>query len=346
MKKHFFLLCVLLLLLFNANSTLPNATMPGYWNTGAGRSFVPLFAADAEHIGKIQMEKEFIAVHLYPGFAVVKGTYFMKNLTADSVAIHTGFPVNGTYSQDVVANVIFNDLYELQVFVDGRPITAEKLRTYEMTYANFADSGGVNDHYGNIFDQIDNFYYWKTTYPPNAITEITVYYIVNTSNAKVTRGYGRLDGCGFTYVLDSGEIWADNIDEGKIVIRLMDNLSFDDVYGVLPEGKLESNENDILLYDFNKLEPSPENNVVIRYAEVDDEFNFERKLSEKDELYSKIDMEEENNINQIEMKPVAKADFEVPDTFFGIPMGVVIGIGIGFAILISAGIFFLVKLIM
>lgn len=73
-----------------------NAAQPGVWNAGGG-GFNLLFPEDSSAFRKIQMQREAIAIQLYPGFGVVKGTYHMRNSTADTIKIKVGYPVQGVY---------------------------------------------------------------------------------------------------------------------------------------------------------------------------------------------------------------------------------------------------------
>ena len=76
---------------------LANAAQPGIWNAG-GKIFTMLYPEDSIAFKKVQMQQERIYIQLYKGFAVVKGTYILKNRSSESLKFKMGYPVNGIYS--------------------------------------------------------------------------------------------------------------------------------------------------------------------------------------------------------------------------------------------------------
>lgn len=117
---------------------------------------------------------------------------------------------------------------------------------------------------------------------------ITVYFIVNTNNTIFREGYNIETNNGFVYLLETGATWKQPIVEGEIRIKLMDDLSLNDIKGLSPDSIFKSNvKTGIFLTQFKNLSPTTDNNIVITYTENPDEFNFRDVLDREDELYNK-----------------------------------------------------------
>jgi hypothetical protein len=143
--KSFYLSIILFFVPF---VMLGNAAMPGMWSTGHGGRFIPLFKEDSVHLGKIQMQRELVLINLYPGFAAVKGEYWMYNTTDKPVTMRVGYPINGKYEAEMVENVMFNDLHKLRALINDQP-------------ANVIKAADRYDSVYRVLDkmQMDNWYY-------------------------------------------------------------------------------------------------------------------------------------------------------------------------------------------
>lgn len=264
------------LFLVSSAKLFSNVAMPGFWGNGSGVDFFPLFAEDSIYLGKIQMKSERIVVFLFPGYAVVKGTYKMYNSTNEEIQLTTGYPVNGNYSQRVVEYVHLNDLYELEVRVNGESKNTEKY--------------SVERELNSAFKEYESseWYIWKTTFAPLTTTEITVNFIVNTNDAVLRKGYDTKKGNAFTYVLETGKAWKDKIEGGTIEVYLQNGLKTSDIIGAIPENTFLMNDT-LLYYHFENLEPSPENNIVIWYEKKTaiDSFSSITQMAQK--YYAQID---------------------------------------------------------
>lgn len=75
----------LLILLFSPFFLLANIAQPGIYNAGGNGVFSPVFPQDSAAFQKIQMVREEVYVQVYPGFAVVKGCYWMYNTTDETI---------------------------------------------------------------------------------------------------------------------------------------------------------------------------------------------------------------------------------------------------------------------
>lgn len=332
-RKIFFILAILI---FHTNN-FANIAMPGYWNTGTGRTFFPFFKEDSIHFGKVQMKEELITVQLYRGFAVVKGVYKMLNLTDENIFLRVGFPVNGTLDHPIVNNLMFEELYNLKVLVDGNEVDASSLSEYVThraeKYGRVFPFPEVKNPIHNLYADNNNWYVWEANFKANAVTEIIVYYILNTNDASQLKGYDKDHSNAFAYILESGEAWGKNIENGKIVVQLMDELSEDDVDGIYPSYAFKLYEGNYLIYEFENLDPRSDNNIVLRYSERDSNFDFEKIIDESKKYFLKID---EMNLSQnMRMKQFEepKENFEVGTSFFS-PITIVVAavVALGFLI--------------
>ncbi|MCW5909036.1 MAG: hypothetical protein KIS94_14315 [Chitinophagales bacterium] len=253
-----------------------NVAMPGFWGNGNGSNFFPLMAADSAHVGKIQMQREEITILLYPGFAVVKGTYYMYNHTSDTVRITTGYPVNGSLSNDEVYSVSVSDLHALKVLVGNIEVSVTK----EESDNNISSAG--------LFGNADNWYVWQAAYTPNAITTIDVYFLVNTGNSVLRKGYSKKKGNAFTYILESGRVWRDSIDKGRISVFMKGGLKISDFMGVYPRGAFSGNDT-FMQYRFEKLKPTASNNIILWYKAQTESVDFEKQVSNASVCYALAD---------------------------------------------------------
>jgi hypothetical protein len=262
---------------------LANSAQPGIRNAGGG-GFTLLFPEDSVGYKKIQMERERVSIQLYRGFAVVKGEYWMKNTTGDSITIRAGYPLNAIWDSDQNASdlteIYFDKLYKIKVNIDGREaeITQKPADINLENIESFSQTGE------------NNWYVWSMGFRPDDITKIEVYFIVNTNDANVSLGYSREYYNGFVYVLESGSTWKPPIGAGTIMIQLMDGLEKEDIQGISPDSIFDYDEDQqILRYQFQQLEPTHENNIVITYAEKQVDFNFEGIIAENETYFSAVD---------------------------------------------------------
>lgn len=342
MKKIFPLLIILA---FYNVIVFPNAAMPGFWNTGSGRNFVPFFLDDSIHFGKIQMKKEQITINLFKGYAVVKGDYFMFNPYEEDITMRTGYPVNGLFFQDDVYSVHFNELSEIRLLIDEKPYQVKTLADYlnsKNEMDDFYSNAKIKNWYNKIENYINNWYVWETTFKAKAITKLTIYYIVNTNNAVLRKEYSVNKSCGFTYILETGEAWGKNIEEGKIIIQLFDDLTVEDIEGIITSGIFLTDNKKIFLYEFYNLKPNFMNNILIRYGEHNEDFNYEKILEKKAELYSAIDLISVKEINTKNFIRFEKSDFTISTDFFDNPVVWIFSLMI---LLTGVGIFLLIQLL-
>lgn len=318
-KMNRFKKIILLLFILTITQTaFANIAMPGYWNTGTGRTFFPFFKEDSIYFGKIQMKEELITIQLYKGFAVVKGVYKMQNLSSDNILLRVGFPINGTLDHPLVNNIMFEELYNLNVTINGSQTQAfalsEYVRLRTEKYGKVFPFPEVKNSVQSLYADNSNWYIWEANFKANEITEIVVYYILNTNDASQLEGYTKNYSNCFAYILESGEAWGKNIEKGKIILQLMDDLSEDDIEGVYPASSFNYYEGNYFIYDFENLNPINNNNIIFRYWERDEKFNIETITAKADEYFSLLNSMDVNQSFKAKELSDDKNDFEVHTT--------------------------------
>ena len=289
----------LLLLTFSFSNT----AQPGIWGAGGG-GFTLLFPEDSIGYKKIQMQRERVSIQLYKGFAVVKGEYWMRNTTDDSIIIRAGYPLNATWDSyknaSDLTEIYFDQLYQLRVKIDGQnaEIIQSPMEAEQPNVSSFNDPGE------------NNWYVWSMEFKPADITKIEVYFLVNTNDAKVSLGYSKESYNGFVYILESGATWKPPIGEGTIMIQLKDGLGKNDVHGISPDSAFHYDENSqILLYQFQNLEPTNEDNIALTYSERIADFPFEQIVNKADDYFAEIEQLSQISLEQGNYIPV---DFGSP----------------------------------
>lgn len=282
----------LFLLLAISVTAFANVAMPGYWNVGAGRSFTPYFSTDSMYAQSIQMQSELITIHLYKGFAAVRGEYHFINHADSALTLKVGYPMQGRVPHPEVYNLVFEQLLSLNIMGNGEPISTSSLEKNE--------SGDE-----------EKWAVWDMEFDADTTTSIVVHYLVETNRAHLLKGYDKTSECGFTYILESGEAWKGDIEKGRIFIRLMEGLTPRDVKGALPAKAFRYDQHSLLIWDFEQLNPTPENNIVIRYGEVYN-FHIDSALQKAPSYFMALDMDHAAKLTSTaDFKPFVKANFKV-----------------------------------
>ena len=285
-------------------TSFANSAMPGLWQAGANGKFIPLFASDSIYFGKIQMQHEQILVNLYPGFAVVKGEYYMYNNTNEAINMHVAYPKQARFSDTLVQNVIPSYIDALKVLVNDS--STELMRKKDLVVLPSSGQIATTNE-----QDYDNWFVWTMTFAPKAFTKITVYFLTDNSHAKLSRGYSRDRGSAFTYVLESGRAWGGSIDSGKICIQLKEGLTTKDVKAILPYNTLKGDDTH-LLYQFVNKEPAEKDNLLIWYKESAQDSSFENKIvPEAAKYYAEIDGFDVTAFSSTALVPLQINDFEI-----------------------------------
>lgn len=285
-----------MLFIFPAFIALSNSAQPGLWGAHGTGTFSLLYPEDEFAFKKIQMIDEQVTVKLYDNFATVKGTYWMYNETRDTIKIKTGYPQNSTFEHQRdyrTADVIFDDFYGLKVFTNKQ--SAEILN---------------NQYHYNVYNDINNWYIWNTTFLPQDTTKIEVYFLVKTTST-ISEGYNRDDANGFIYILESGSTWKQPIKKGLISIWLTDDL--ESIRGIDPDSNYTfSKIGNVIKAEFTNLSPTDSNNIILTYDGSDSELEYDQVRNELKKYYSELD--------SLESKVKSLNDFEPKE--FGDPFEV------------------------
>jgi hypothetical protein len=255
------------------------------------------------------MQSEFITIQLYKGYAVVKGEYLMYNHSEETISMHVGYPINGSVDNNELNAVVFDNLYQFQI-----KSNAEKLNTF---LYNTHQEGTT--YLSKNINSIDKWYVWKNTFAPKKITKIEVYFIVNTTDAYIRKGYDKGEKDGFCYVLESGRAWKGIIEKGRILIELKDGLTMENILGIMPKNIFKM-KNKQLILDFQNLEPKVSDNIILNIENTPKIENFENFIKKKfEKLYTIIDETDIKNIKVDESWQMNKANnFKIDSSFNGL----------------------------
>lgn len=320
------------ILIFPSVIALSNAAQPGIRNAGGMGGFTLLFPKDSIHYQKIQMQKERVSIQLYKGFAVVKGEYWMYNHSDEIISMQSGYPINANYSTYKdgydLTEIWFDTLYQIKVKVDGVPTSTQFNSFQEEDYSNHIEQYNNNE-----------WHTWETSYKANGTTRLEVYFILETNDANIRQGYNGKDYNSFIYVLETGATWKPPIGEGTVLVELMDGLNVKDIEGISPFNIFSvDKEKNRLLYQFENLEPTREDNIAITYYKRDEAFDLKKTIANSDSYFLTIDQLATTQLNKKNYDEVQfESPFEIPDTASLFIGGFFIGIillGIAFLCLI------------
>lgn len=262
-----------------------NSAQPGFWRSGGSSTFSLLFPEDKEQYQKIQMVKELVTIRLYDGFAVVKGTYWMYNHSDEKIKIKAGYPINSIFEAEKHAsltNIEFDSLYKLEVKINGSPQMLLK-----------QNLGEVENH-----KYINNWYVWANSFIAKDTTQIQVYFLVKTQ-AKLSLGYSKEITNAFIYLLESGSTWKQPIIDGTIQIQLADELELKSINGIDPDSIFLWNEKyKLLRTNFKNISPTPENNIIVNFEVLDENFDFSSVLDDYRYYFTELDKLEKIDFSQ------------------------------------------------
>ena len=288
MKKYIYLISLLIL----TSVLISNSAQPGVWNAGGSGSFTLLYPEDTIAYKKIQMKSEDIFMQLYKGFATVKGNYYFKNTSTDTLKIKVGYPVNNVFENvdfhHQVNEVRVDGLYKIKGLVNDSDITV----------------------YQKPSSKNDNWYVWEITFPPNEITKFTVYFLVNTNNAKITEGYDSDKKNAFIYLIETGSLWKSPIEKGNFYTQLMDNISIDNIKTSSPSTLFFDKENTTLKFSLSNYGKKPDPNFVITYAETLKDFDFKKITNNSSEYFNEID-----NFSKKEFNTILFEEINLPNAY-------------------------------
>lgn len=289
--------------------TFANAAQPGIWNAG-GTVYTMLYPEDANTFKKVQMQQERIFIQLYKGFAVVKGTYVFKNTSNEYLQFKMGYPINGIYSGGAndLNQIILDSLSQFKIKANNRWLTLEDENHPE-----------INTNSQNINAFSENWKVWQMNFSPKEIQRVAVYFIVNTNEAKIRKGYDIEKRNAFIYLLESGSVWKDKIKKGEFYIQLMNGLTPENVHGVSEGFGFKFNSQyQIFAGQKTNFSPTPKDNLIINYSEFNENFSFENAIKQTNELFAKIDQMSQLSFESLTYSTIKLGNpYEVESTIEG-----------------------------
>lgn len=299
----------LLITITLAQKTFANAAQPGIWNAG-GTVYTMLYPEDANTFKKVQMQQERIFIQLYKGFAVVKGTYVFKNTTNEHLQFKMGYPINGIYSggENDLNQIILDSLSQFKIKANNKWLSLEKENHPE-----------INTNTQNINAFSDNWKVWQMQFAPNEIQKVEVYFIVNTNEARIRKGYNIEKRNAFIYLLESGSVWKNNIEKGEFYIQLMDGLTPENVQGISNGFGFKFNtQYQIFAGQKTNFSPTPKDNLIINYSQFNENFSFEKVIKQTNELFAKIDQMSQLSFESLTYSTIKLGNpYEVESTIEG-----------------------------
>ena len=256
-------------MIFCVQNFKANAAQPGIWSAG-GNTFTMLYPEDSASFKKVQMQSENIFVQLYKGFAVVKGVYYFRNHSKEKLNFKMGYPVNGIFSGgDASLNQITIDsLSSFKIFSNEIPIPI--LREPKA------------DKIGNFQSFSENWHVWNMEFLPEEIKKVEVFFIVPTNDGGIRKGYSLQHYNAFLYLLESGSVWKNPIENGNFYIQLKDGLTIEGVHGLSENFNFKYNAaNQIFWGSKTNFSPTPKDNLAITYFQPQENFDFGTLLKQE-----------------------------------------------------------------
>lgn len=304
-----FIIVIFLITLTSFQKAFANAAQPGIWNAG-GTVYTMLYPEDSLTFKRVQMQQERIYIQLYKGYAVVKGDYIFKNTSSEKLNFKMGYPVNGIYYGGGI------DLNE---------VTLDSLSSFKIKAKNDwlpllkENHPELNNDYKSPIPSSDNWMVWQMAFAPEETQTVEVYFIVNTNEARVRRGYNTEQRNAFIYLLESGSVWKNPIEKGNFYVQLMDGLTPENINGISQGFGFHYNETHKLYAGAKaNFSPTPKDNLVVTYYEYNETFAFEKIVTQADELFAKIDEMSQSALETLTYTAVQTGDpYEVESTFWG-----------------------------
>ncbi|MCO6175438.1 hypothetical protein NHF50_10325 [Flavobacterium sp. NRK F10] len=281
-----------------------NVSQPGIYNAG-GTAFSMLFPQDSLTYKKVQMQEESIYIQLYKGFAVVKGTYKMVNNSNEKLHFTMGYPINGIYNggEADLNQVQLDSLYKFKIKASGNELPINEML--------IGDSGNAT-----VFKN-ENWFTWFVAFSPKEIKEIEVYFLVNTNEGGITKGYTQKQKNAFIYLLESGSVWKQPIEKGKFIVELKDGLKISDIAGISSHFNFQVNQDETILIgaktDFS---PIPKDNLIVTYGEKIPNFNFQYFLDQSEDLFNQIDVFSQQTEFRTTKPFISKNPYEIEPDFW------------------------------
>jgi hypothetical protein len=189
-----------------------------------------------------------------------------------------GYPINGIYNGGEVDinQVQLDSIYKFKV---------------KSNYKELPIDESIQDESDNVMTfNNQNWLTWQMNFSPKEVNYVEVYFIVNTNNAQVAKGYNRKDVNTFIYLLESGSVWKQPIEKGSFIVELKDNLKIEDVNGISDHFNFKKHPTQNILFGTKtNFSPRPKDNLIITYFNTTESFDFNAILKNESKLFTSID---------------------------------------------------------
>ena len=156
----------------------------------------------------------------------------------------------------------------------------------------------------------DNWYVWEIAFPPNKIIDFTIYFLVNTNNAKITKGYNSEQKNAFIYLIETGSLWKSPIEKGNFYTQLKDDIAIKNAKASSPTKLFFDKEHRTLKFSLSNYGKTPDPNYVITYSEKLENFDFKEITKKSDAYFKEIDYFSKNDFNTYSFNEI-----EIPNAY-------------------------------
>ncbi|MCU0351706.1 MAG: hypothetical protein MUF43_12915, partial [Flavobacterium sp.] len=204
--------------------------------------------------------------------------------------------------------IILDSLSQFKIMANNRWLTLEDEKHPE-----------INTNAQNINAFSENWKVWQMNFSPNEIQKVAVYFIVNTNEARIRKGYDIEKRNAFIYLLESGSVWKDKIEKEEFYIQLMDGLTPENVQGISEGFGFKFNsQHQIFAGQKTNFSPTSKDNLIINYSEFNENFSFENAIKQTNELFAKIDQMSQLSFESLTYSTIKLGNpYEVESTIEG-----------------------------
>lgn len=226
------------------------------------------FVGPATGLKGLRMERERVTIQLQDGWAAVKGTYYIRNLTDNPIRTQLGYPEFGSYTYYTPDDQDGPDWYASYIRIEDH-LRHVRIRLGEtwitpqyQSTENATPPAGWDSIPGPESTHLGGWYTFDAIIPAQQTVPITVYYWVPTWGS-FRSGYTSERANGFLYLVETGAAWDGPISAGRIAVALPQGgkaqlMAFRSALRFYVKGGLA-------VADFTDLVPSRADNLLLKY---------------------------------------------------------------------------------
>ena len=231
---------------------------------GAGTAsiFQPILSEDTIQSQKISLLNQQIKFDVFQGYVIVRADYWFNNSSDTTIYLLAGLPL---CKNPVEANC--SELYWLRIMINnGAPQAASVLTNDSLIQKNLHGQkiSAVSILHG---EKYPSWQTWGITFLPG-VTEVSLNYGVNTSDAKLMTGKDSMVGNAFRYSFSNYQ-WWNSVERGEIWLRMNDGYVTKDILGLLPDKKFLAG-NSIVHGTMKDVMNDSAHEILLWYRKLDD----------------------------------------------------------------------------